>query len=152
MCCLTSSSPIHTSTSIPVIAVTHFKMWAFQLKVGNLRVRRIKEEFASLSADVLMSRRGKLISLGVHAFSSELFSKPFSDSHLLIILFSSYSVHLVFTAGLVWPGQGAHYHTRAYLSSQTRPLNPFLSEKLQVQTLLPGTNSPFWERFSCQTH
>lgn len=60
----------------------------FQLKVGSLRVRRIKEEFAFLSAAILMSRRGKLISLGAHAFSSVLFSKSLADSHLLIILFS----------------------------------------------------------------
>lgn len=105
LCCLTLSSPINTSSSIPVITVTHFKMWACQLKVSNLRVRRIREEFASLSADILMSRRGKLISLGAHAFSSVLFSKSFADSHLPVILFSSFSVHLVFTAGLVWPGQ-----------------------------------------------
>lgn len=59
-------------------------MWACQLKVGNLRVRRIKEEFASLSADILMSRRGKLIS-----FSSVLFSKSFADSHPPVILFSA---------------------------------------------------------------
>lgn len=64
-------------------------MWACQLKVGNLRVRRIKEEFASLSADILMSRRGRLISLGAHAFSSVLFSKAFADSHLPMIPFSS---------------------------------------------------------------
>lgn len=63
-------------------------MWACQVKVGSPGVRRIKEEFASISADMLTSRRENS-SLGAQAFSSVLFSKSFADSHLLRILFSA---------------------------------------------------------------
>lgn len=75
--------------------------------VGQPQGQKIKEESISVYADIFMMRRVKLVSFGVHSFSSRnwLFSKLFADSYLQILPVLQLLIILGFITGSVLLGQ-----------------------------------------------
>lgn len=83
-------------------------------KLGNLRVRRIKEESACIHAGILAIRRVK------HLFLLKqtcCFQKLFADLYLQIMLVLQLLIMLVFTTGAVLLGQRSRHHITFFLSS-----------------------------------